>query len=130
MHDRLDGLWRDEDFGDRRDRTRAIVPDARRADQSAGFRPRVRSDFRNARCRTAGRTLRGPGAACPHRRPRAGPGRYGLGLRYGRPVRLGKNPALPRDWITRIVEEACRLLEHLSRNHPFLLGRPQLQVLR
>ncbi|MFE6129321.1 hypothetical protein ACFQ6Q_13795 [Streptomyces sp. NPDC056437] len=45
-------------------------------------------------------------------------------------MRLGKNPALPREWITTIVEEACRLLEHLSRNHPFLLGRPQLQVLR
>ncbi|MFE4480291.1 MULTISPECIES: transposase [Streptomycetaceae] len=52
------------------------------------------------------------------------------GRRYGRPVRLGKNPTRPKTRIATTGEDARRLLEHLSRHHPGLLGRPQVQVLR
>ncbi|WP_331743593.1 IS1182 family transposase [Kitasatospora sp. NBC_01300] len=52
------------------------------------------------------------------------------GRRYGRPVRLGKNPTRPKTRIATTGEDARRLLEHLSRHHPGLLSRPQVQVLR
>ncbi|MFJ8113592.1 transposase [Streptomyces sp. NPDC096132] len=49
----------------------------------------------------------------------------GWGRRYGRPVRLGKNPARPKTRMNTTGEDARRLLEHLSRNHPGLLGGPR-----
>lgn len=52
------------------------------------------------------------------------------GRRYGRPVRLGKNPTRPKTRINTTGEDGRRLLEHLGRNHPALLGRTQVQVLR
>lgn len=52
------------------------------------------------------------------------------GRRYGRPVRLGKNPTRPRTRINNTGEHARHLLEHLSRNHPSLPAGPQVQVLR
>ncbi|MGW7585917.1 IS1182 family transposase [Kitasatospora sp. NPDC054768] len=52
------------------------------------------------------------------------------GRRYGRPVRLGKNPTRPKTRINTTGDDARRLLEHLGHNHPSLLGRPQVQVLR
>ncbi len=52
------------------------------------------------------------------------------GRRYGRQVRLGKNPTRPKTRINTTGADARRLLEHLSRNHPGLLGGPQVQALR
>jgi transposase len=52
------------------------------------------------------------------------------GRRYGRPVRLGKNPTRPKTRINTTGADARRLLEHLSRNYPGLLGGPQVQALR
>ncbi|MFB7476846.1 transposase [Kitasatospora sp. NPDC056184] len=52
------------------------------------------------------------------------------GRRYGRPVRLGKTPTRPRTRINNTGQDARHLREHLSRNHPSLLGMPQVQVLR
>ncbi|WP_406111675.1 IS1182 family transposase [Kitasatospora purpeofusca] len=52
------------------------------------------------------------------------------GRRYGRPVRLGRNPTRPKTRINTTGEDARRLLEHLSRKHPSLLAGPQVQVLR
>ncbi|MFC9759019.1 hypothetical protein [Streptomyces sp. NPDC056921] len=38
------------------------------------------------------------------------------GLRYGRPVRLGKNPATPKTRIPATGNDAVRLPEHLYRH--------------
>ncbi|MET8330939.1 IS1182 family transposase, partial [Streptomyces sp. NPDC005181] len=38
------------------------------------------------------------------------------GRRYGRPVRLGKNPTRPRTRILATGNHAARLLEHLCRH--------------
>ncbi|MGW1196550.1 transposase [Streptomyces sp. NPDC002536] len=46
------------------------------------------------------------------------------GRRYGRPVRLGKNPSRPKTRILSAGEDACRLLERLHR------PGPQAQALR
>ncbi|MGW4113988.1 transposase [Actinosynnema sp. NPDC004786] len=46
------------------------------------------------------------------------------GRRYGRPVRLGKNPTRPRTRINTAGADACHLLEHLGRHHPGLLDGP------
>ncbi|RKN59696.1 IS1182 family transposase [Streptomyces klenkii] len=46
------------------------------------------------------------------------------GRRYGRPVRLGKNPSRPKTRILAAGEDACRLLERLHR------PGPQAQALR
>lgn len=52
------------------------------------------------------------------------------GRRYGRPVRLGRNPTRPKTRINTTGADARRLLEHLARNHPGLLSGPQVQALR
>jgi transposase len=52
------------------------------------------------------------------------------GRRYGRPVRLGKNPTRPRTRINTAGADARQLLEHLARDHPGLLNGPQVQALR
>ncbi|WP_371663987.1 hypothetical protein [Streptomyces sp. NBC_00280] len=41
------------------------------------------------------------------------------GRRYGRPVRLGKNPTRPKTRILAAGDDAWRLLEHLHRQGPF-----------
>ncbi|MGK4585995.1 IS1182 family transposase [Kitasatospora sp. HPMI-4] len=48
------------------------------------------------------------------------------GRRYGRPVRLGKNPTRPKTRIITAGDDACRLLEHLHRHGPGY--RPGLQA--
>lgn len=40
------------------------------------------------------------------------------GRRYGRQVRLGKNPTRPKTRILAAGEDACRLLEHLQQHGP------------
>ncbi|WP_234543581.1 hypothetical protein [Streptomyces shenzhenensis] len=40
------------------------------------------------------------------------------GRRYGRPVRLGKNPTRPKTRILAAGDDACRLLEHIHRHGP------------
>ena len=52
------------------------------------------------------------------------------GRRYGRPVRLGKNPARPKTRTNEAGADARRLLEHLTASHPDLLRGPQVQALR
>jgi len=52
------------------------------------------------------------------------------GRRYGRPVRLGKNPTRPKTRINTAGADARRLLEHLAGNHPGLLDGLQVQALR
>ncbi|OXM70283.1 transposase [Amycolatopsis vastitatis] len=52
------------------------------------------------------------------------------GRRYGRPVRLGKNPTRPKTRINTTGADARHLLEHLNRHHPDLLDGPQVQALR
>ena len=52
------------------------------------------------------------------------------GRRYGRPVRLGKNPTKPKTRINTAGDDAIRLLEHLrthGRGHAF---GPRVQTLR
>ncbi|MEV0695611.1 IS1182 family transposase [Streptomyces sp. NPDC050388] len=51
------------------------------------------------------------------------------GLRYGRPVRLGKNPTRPKTRILAAGNDACRLLEHLHQHGPDRFG-PQAEALR
>ncbi|MFJ1708446.1 IS1182 family transposase [Kitasatospora sp. NPDC088346] len=48
------------------------------------------------------------------------------GRRYGRPVRLGKNPTRPKTRILAAGEDACRLLERLQQHGP----GPQAEALR
>src|SRR5580704_13696711 len=52
------------------------------------------------------------------------------GRRYGRPVRLGKNPARPKTRINDAGADARRLLEHLAARHPGLLLGPRVEALR
>ena len=52
------------------------------------------------------------------------------GRRYGRPVRLGKNPARPKTRMSDAGSDARRLLEHLAARYPDLLRGPRVQVLR
>ena len=40
------------------------------------------------------------------------------GRRYGRPVRLGKNPTRPKTRISETGADARRLIEHLAASHP------------
>jgi transposase len=52
------------------------------------------------------------------------------GRRYGRPVRLGKNPARPKTRINETGADACRLLEHLAASFPGLLRGSAVEALR
>ena len=52
------------------------------------------------------------------------------GRRYGRPVRLGKNPARPKTRMNDAGADARRLLEHLAARYPGLLRGPRVQALR
>jgi transposase len=52
------------------------------------------------------------------------------GRRYGRPVRLGKNPTRPKTPINEAGADACRLMEHLAASYPDLLHGPQVEALR
>lgn len=52
------------------------------------------------------------------------------GRRYGRPVRLGKNPTRPKTRILAAGEDARRLLEHLHRGGPAYRPGPQAEALR
>jgi transposase len=52
------------------------------------------------------------------------------GRRYGRPVRLGKNPTRPKTRINDAGADARRLLEHLAARHPGLLLGPRVEALR
>ncbi|MFD9428719.1 MULTISPECIES: hypothetical protein [unclassified Streptomyces] len=52
------------------------------------------------------------------------------GLRYGRPVRLGKNPTKPRTRILATGNDAVRLLEHLYRHGTDHTTGPRVQALR
>jgi len=52
------------------------------------------------------------------------------GRRYGRPVRLGKNPARPKTRMNEAGADARQLLEHLAARCPDLLHGPQAAALR
>lgn len=57
------------------------------------------------------------------------------GCRYGRPVRLGKNPTKPKTRILATGNDAVRLLEHLSTStertaRPALVSRPCARLSR
>jgi transposase len=52
------------------------------------------------------------------------------GRRYGRPVRLGKNPTRPKTRMNDAGADARRLLEHLAASCPDLLSGPRVQALR
>src|SRR5262249_25569687 len=52
------------------------------------------------------------------------------GRRYGRPVRLGKNPTRPKTRMNEAGADARRLIEHLAARHPDLLSGPQVEALR
>jgi len=52
------------------------------------------------------------------------------GRRYGRPVRLGKNPTRPKTRINEAGADACRLIGHLAASHPDLMHGPQVEALR
>ncbi|MFC5813278.1 hypothetical protein [Streptomyces heilongjiangensis] len=52
------------------------------------------------------------------------------GRRYGRPVRLGKNPTRPKTRILATGNDAVRLLEHLYRNGTGRASGPRVQALR
>jgi transposase len=52
------------------------------------------------------------------------------GRRYGRPVRLGKNPTRPKTRMNDAGADARRLLEHLTAGFPGLLRGPRVQTLR
>src|SRR6266700_3576837 len=49
------------------------------------------------------------------------------GRRYGRPVRLGKNPTRPKTRMNEAGADARRLIEHLAAGFPGLLRGPQMQ---
>lgn len=52
------------------------------------------------------------------------------GRRYGRPIRLGKNPTRPKTRINTTGHDACRLLEHLYQHGADRAFGPRLQALR
>ena len=52
------------------------------------------------------------------------------GRRYGRPVRLGKNPTRPKTRMNDTGTDARLLLEHLATSFPGLLRGPQVEALR
>lgn len=52
------------------------------------------------------------------------------GRRYGRPVRLGKNPTRPKTRILAAGDDACRLLELLHQHEPGYRPGPQAEALR
>ncbi|WP_455356995.1 hypothetical protein [Streptomyces sp. SYSU K217416] len=52
------------------------------------------------------------------------------GHRYGRPVRLGKNPTKPKTRILAPGNDAVRLLEHLRRHGTGRASGPRVQALR
>ncbi|MFF1504794.1 hypothetical protein ACFVZR_34250 [Streptomyces sp. NPDC058316] len=52
------------------------------------------------------------------------------GRRYGRPVRLGKNPTRPKTRILAAGNDVCRLLERLHRHGPGYRPGPQAEALR
>ncbi|WP_240797487.1 hypothetical protein [Streptomyces sp. F001] len=52
------------------------------------------------------------------------------GRRYGRPVRLGKNPTKPKTRILAAGDNAVRLLEHLYRHGRDHTSGPRVQALR
>src|SRR5512142_1586140 len=52
------------------------------------------------------------------------------GRRYGRPVRLGKNPTRPKTRMNDTGADARLLLEALAASFPGLLRGPQVEVLR
>ncbi|WP_235787227.1 transposase [Streptomyces mutabilis] len=52
------------------------------------------------------------------------------GLRYGRPIRLGKNPTKPKTRILATGNDALRLLEHLYRHGADRTSGPRIQALR
>ncbi|MFF1417721.1 transposase [Streptomyces sp. NPDC058280] len=52
------------------------------------------------------------------------------GRRYGRPVRLGKNPTRPKTRILATGDDALRLLEHLYRHGESRASGPRVQALR
>jgi len=52
------------------------------------------------------------------------------GHRYGRPVRLGKNPTKPKTRILATGNDAIRLLEHLYRHGADRASGPRVQTLR
>jgi hypothetical protein len=52
------------------------------------------------------------------------------GRRYGRPARLGNNPARPKTRMNEAGADAGRLIEHLSARHPDLLLGPRVEALR
>ncbi|MEW1551721.1 hypothetical protein [Streptomyces tsukubensis] len=52
------------------------------------------------------------------------------GLRYGRPVRLGKNPTKPKTRILATGNDAVRLLEHLYQHGADRTSGPRVQALR
>jgi transposase len=52
------------------------------------------------------------------------------GRRYGRPVRLGKNPTRPKTRMNDTGADARLLLEHLAASFPGLLRGPQVEALR
>ncbi|MFF2926891.1 transposase [Streptomyces celluloflavus] len=54
----------------------------------------------------------------------------GWGCRYGRPVRLGKNPTRPKTRILAAGDDACRLLECLRRHGPGYRPGPQAEALQ
>lgn len=52
------------------------------------------------------------------------------GRRYGRPVRLGTNPARPKTRMNEAGADACRLLKHLAARCPDLLRGTRVEALR
>jgi len=52
------------------------------------------------------------------------------GRRYGRPVRLGKNPTRPKTRIANAGDDAVQLLEHLHTHGPGHAFGPRVQALR
>ncbi|MGW3108731.1 transposase [Streptomyces sp. NPDC001100] len=52
------------------------------------------------------------------------------GRRYGRPVRLGKNPTKPKTRILATENDAVRLLEHLYRRGAQSTSGPRIRALR
>jgi hypothetical protein len=52
------------------------------------------------------------------------------GRRYGRPVRLGRNPTRPKTRITNAGQDAVQLLEHLHTHQSGHAFGPRVQTLR